>query len=119
MEDIMGFLPEKKLSDKCRGAWFAAVVAVLNVTALLPAGAETIATFTRNPANPILRGVRIGSEIAAKALNAQVVHFIPRSEAAAEQIGLVDEVIRNKPDAIVLAPFDPVAMVPAVDKLNA
>jgi ribose transport system substrate-binding protein len=28
-------------------------------------------------------------------------------------------VLRNKPDAIVLAPFDPKAMVPAVDKLNA
>jgi hypothetical protein len=32
------------------------------VTALLPAGAQTVATFTRNPSNPILRA-RIGSEI--------------------------------------------------------
>ncbi|SRR6266852_3986304 len=93
--------------------------AVLSAATLAPAGAETIATFTRNPANPILRGVRIGSEIAANALDARVVHFIPRSEAAPEQLGLVDEVIRNKPDAIVLAPFDPEAMVPAVDKLDA
>src|SRR5262244_3375512 len=107
MEDIMGFLPEKELSDKCRGACFAAVVAVLNVTALLPAGAETVATFTRNPSNPILRGVRIGSEVAAKSLNAQVVHFIPRTEQAADQLGLIDEVLRSKPDAVVLAPFDP------------
>ena len=61
----MGFAPEKELSDKCRGPCFAAVVAVLNAIALLPAGAETIATFTRNPSNPILRGVRIGGEIAA------------------------------------------------------
>src|SRR5262245_9046681 len=83
------------------------------------AHAETIATFTRNPANPILRGVRVGSEIAAQSLGAQVVHFIPRSETPAEQLGLVDEVVRNKPDAIVLAPFDPKAMVPGVDKLNA
>src|SRR5215475_13775192 len=67
------------------------------------AGAETIATFTRNPANPILRGVRLGSEGAAKSLGAQTIHFIPRSEQASEQ----------------LAPFDPKAMVPAVDKLNA
>ena len=35
------------------------------------------------------------------------------------ELGLIDEVIRNKPDAVVLAPFDPMAMVPAVDKLNA
>src|SRR5215510_4074661 len=111
MENIMGFPPEKERSDKCRGAWFAAVLAVANVTALLPAAAETIATFTRNPSNPILRGVRIGGEIAAKSLDAQIVHFIPRSEAPAEQLGLVD--------AIVFAPFDPKVMVPAVDKLNA
>jgi len=93
--------------------------AVLSAATLAPAAAETIATFTRNPSNPILRGVRIGSEIAAGALDARVVHFIPRSEAAPEQLGLVDEVIRNKPDAIVLAPFDPSAMVPAVEKLDA
>jgi ribose transport system substrate-binding protein len=93
--------------------------ALLNAATLAPAAAETIATFTRNPSNPILRGVRIGSEIAAGALDARVVHFIPRSEAAPEQLGLVDEVIRNKPDAIVLAPFDPAAMVPAVEKLDA
>jgi ribose transport system substrate-binding protein len=80
---------------------------------------ETIATFTRNPANPILRGVRIGGEIAATSLGAQIVHFIPRSEAASEQTGLIDEVINSKPDAVVLAPFDPKLMVPAVEKLNA
>lgn len=83
------------------------------------ARAETIATFTRNPSNPILRGVRIGSEIAAKSAGAQIVHYIPRSESETEQLGLIDEVIRNKPDALVLAPFDPTAMLPAVDKLNA
>jgi ribose transport system substrate-binding protein len=104
---------------KRHGVCFVAVITALNAAALSSADAETIATFTRNPANPILRGVRIGSEIAAKSLGAQIVHFIPRNEAAPEQLGLVDEVIRNKPDAIVLAPFDPKAMVPAVDKLNA
>ena len=95
----------------------AAIVALLGGAEAAPA--ETIATFTRNPANPILRGVRIGSEIAAKSLDAKMLHFIPRSEAPAEQLGLIDEVLLNKPDAVVLAPFDPVAMVPAVEKLNA
>jgi ribose transport system substrate-binding protein len=93
--------------------------ALLNAAALSSSDAETIATFTRNPANPILRGVRVGSEIAAKSLDAQVIHFIPRSELPAEQLGLIDEVITSKPDALVLAPFEPKAMVPAVDKLNA
>jgi ribose transport system substrate-binding protein len=104
-------------SLKGRIASIAAVVTVLGGGT--PAHTETIATFTRNPANPILRGVRIGSDIAARSLGAQTVHFIPRSETPAEQLGLVDEVLRNKPDAMVLAPFDPQAMVAAVDKLNA
>ena len=104
---------------KHHGACIAAAIMALNATATLPAGAETIATFTRNPANPILRGVRVGSEIAAKTPRRQIVHFIPRSEGPPEQLGLVEEVVRNKPDALVLAPFDPKAMVPAVDKLNA
>jgi ribose transport system substrate-binding protein len=115
----MGLSAEKKTSNNYDSACFAVVLIVLNVTALLPAGAETVATFTRNPSNPILRGVRIGSEIAATGLDAKVVHFIPRSESAPEQLGLVEEVIRNKPDAIVFAPFDPKAMMPAVEKLNA
>jgi ribose transport system substrate-binding protein len=95
------------------------IAADLLLTAGMAAHAETIATFTRNPSNPILRGVRAGSEIAAKTLKADVVHFVPRSESSADQLGLIDEAIRNKPDAIVLAPFDPKEMIPAVDKLNA
>jgi ribose transport system substrate-binding protein len=102
-----------------RGGWFAAVALLLSLAAPTAAGAETVATFTRDPSNPILRGVRIGSEIAAKSLDAMVIHFIPRSETPSEQLGLIDEVIRDKPDAVVLAPFDPTAMLPAVDKLNA
>ncbi|MGA6968091.1 MAG: sugar ABC transporter substrate-binding protein [Xanthobacteraceae bacterium] len=96
-----------------------ALVMLLAFHTNVVARAETIATFTRNPSNPILRGVRIGSEIAAKSAGAQIVHYIPRSESETEQLGLIDEVIRNKPDALVLAPFDPTAMLPAVDKLNA
>ena len=104
-------------SNKWLGTCLAGIMTVLNASE--SAQAETIATFTRNPSNPILRGVRIGSEVAAKSLAAQTVHFIPRSESPDEQLGLVEEVVRLKPDAIVFAPFDPKAMVPAVDKLNA
>jgi ribose transport system substrate-binding protein len=113
----IGTPPTEGAVRKWCNAYLVAVMTVLG--AGVPAHAETIATFTRNPANPILRGVRTGSEIAAKSLGAQTIHFIPRAESPAEQLGLIDEVVRNKPDAIVLAPFDPKAMVPAVDKLNA
>jgi ribose transport system substrate-binding protein len=74
---------------------------------------------TRNPTNQILRGVRIGGELAAAALGVQIVHFIPRSEAPPDQITLIDEVIRNKPDASVVAPFDAKAMVPLVERISA
>jgi ribose transport system substrate-binding protein len=96
-----------------------AALIAMNVAALLPAAAETVATFTRNPSNPVLRGVRIGGEIAAKAQGVEIVHYIPRSEAPPEQIALIDEIIRNKPDAIVLAQFDTKMMAAPVDKLNA
>ena len=115
----MAVRPKKKIADGRHAASLAAAIAVLNLSVVLPAAGETIATFTRNPANPILRGVRIGGETAARSLDAQIIHFIPRNETPAEQLGLVDELVRAKPDAVVLAPFDPEAMVPAVDKLNA
>jgi ribose transport system substrate-binding protein len=67
----------------------------------------------------VLRSVRIGGEIAAAALGVQIVHFIPRSEAPPDQIALIDELIRNKPAAIVVAPFDVKAMVAPVDRLVA
>src|SRR5215813_7065237 len=113
-------LTEVQLNRASFGRRKACMVAIATVLCVgASAHAETIGTFTRNPANPILRGVRTGSEIAAQSLGAQVVHFIPRNETPAEQLGLIDEVVRAKPDAIVLAPFDPKSMVPAVDKLNA
>ncbi len=106
----MAVLPKKKIPDRRHAACVAVAIAGLNVSALLPAEGETIATFTRNPSNPILRGVRIGGETAARSLDAQVIHFIPRNETPAEQLGLVDELVRAKPDAVVLAPFDPRTM---------
>src|SRR5437879_5209353 len=98
----------------CRAARIGVAVAALS--AATPAADETIATFTRNPSNPILRGIRIGAEVAANSSGVQAVHYIPRSEAPSEQLGLIDEVITNKPDAVVLAPFDQKTMVVAVDR---
>jgi ribose transport system substrate-binding protein len=113
---------QDRLADRRRIAitirvCFAATV--LAFSAIAPSAAETIATFTRNPSNAVLRSVRIGGEIAAAALGAQVVHFIPRSEAPPDQIALIDEIIRNKPAAIVVAPFDVKAMAAPVDRLAA
>ena len=84
------------------------------------ASAETIATLTKGQSNPIVRGVRVGSEQAASKLGAMSLHFVPRTEnSVPEQIALVDEVLNNKPDALVFSPSDPKALLPAVEKFNA
>jgi ribose transport system substrate-binding protein len=103
----------------------AAVITVLGGLCLnglwaAPAGAETIATLTKGQSNPIVRGVRVGSEAMAGKLGDQSMHFVPRTEnSVPEQIGLADEVLRNKPDALVFSPSDPKALLPTVEKFNA
>jgi ribose transport system substrate-binding protein len=103
----------------------AAVITVLGGLCLnglwaAPASAETIATLTKGQSNPIVRGVRVGSEAMAGKLGDQSMHFVPRTEnSVPEQIGLADEVLRNKPDALVFSPSDPKALLPTVEKFNA
>jgi ribose transport system substrate-binding protein len=109
---------------KYHAAGCAAVITVLGGLCLglcvASAGAETIATLTKGQSNPIVRGVRVGSEAMAGKLGDQSMHFVPRTEnSVPEQIGLADEVLRNKPDALVFSPSDPKALLPAVEKFNA
>jgi ribose transport system substrate-binding protein len=105
---------------KYHAAGFAAVITILNGLSASPAGAQTIATLTKGQSNPIVRGVRVGSEAMATKLGAKSLHFVPRTEnSVPEQIALVDEVLSNKPDALVFSPSDPKALLPAVEKFNA
>jgi ribose transport system substrate-binding protein len=104
---------------KYQAAGFAAVITILNGL-WASAGAETIATLTKGQSNPIVRGVRVGSEAMAGKLGDMSMHFVPRTEnSVPEQIGLAEEVLRNKPDALVFSPSDPKALLPAVEKFNA
>jgi ribose transport system substrate-binding protein len=85
-----------------------------------PCPAETLAVFTKSQSNPVARAIRTGSDTAAKTLALQVFHYIPTTpDNVAQQSALIDEVIRSKPDAVVLMPVDAKALVPAVEKLNA
>jgi ribose transport system substrate-binding protein len=97
------------------------VVSLVAAFSIGPAWAEgeSIASFTKSQTNPVFRGLRVGAETAAGKLGARVVHYIPRSESVPDQMSLLDEVTRNKPDALVLAPGDGKALVPAAEKLNA
>ena len=105
---------------KYHGAWFAAAITGLIPVGSLPAGAETIAVFTKSAGNPISRAVRAGAEAVAKAHGVTVFHYIPTSpDNVAQQTALVDEALGAKRDAIVFTPVDVKAMVPAVQKINA
>jgi len=105
---------------KYHGAWLAAALTGLITVGSLPAGAETIAVFTKSAGNPISRAVRAGAEAVAKAHGVTVFHYIPTSpDNVAQQTALVDEALGAKRDAIVFTPVDVKAMVPAVQKINA
>lgn len=84
------------------------------------ADGETIAVFTKNQTNPYFQNVRVGTETAAKALNAKVTQYIPtKPDSIPEQLSQVEDVIVKKPDAIVFVPVDYKALVPGVEKINA
>src|SRR3981189_3734678 len=105
---------------KYHGAWFAAVITGLIPVGPLPAGAETIAVFTKSAGNPISRAVRAGAEAVAKANGVTVFHYIPTSaDNVPQQTALVDEALSAKRDAIIFTPVDVKAMVPSVQKINA
>src|SRR3977135_2627173 len=92
------------ITMKYHAAGFAAVITILNGLCGPQAGAETIATLTKGQSNPIVRGVRVGSETMAGKLGDKTMHFVPRTEnSVPEQISLVEDVLGNKPDALVFS----------------
>jgi ribose transport system substrate-binding protein len=99
--------------------------ALLALTAAfaLPAHAqsgETIAVLTKNQTNPFFQVVRLGADSAARQLNARVTHYIPtKPDSIPEQTSQVEDIVVRKPAAIVFAPVDNKAMVPAVQRINA
>ncbi|TRZ56245.1 MAG: sugar ABC transporter substrate-binding protein [Rhodocyclaceae bacterium] len=93
--------------------------AVLLSTAAYADG-EKIAVFTKNLSNPYFQVVRLGTESAAKQLNATVQHYVPtKPDSIPEQMSQVEDVVVKKPNAIVFIPVDPKAMVTGVNKINA
>jgi ribose transport system substrate-binding protein len=56
----------------------------------------------------------------ARIAGARTVHFVPRQpDNIEEQKAMVEQVLKNPPDAVVFIPVDDVAMVESVRKLNA
>jgi ribose transport system substrate-binding protein len=82
--------------------------------------APTIAVFTKNRTNPAYAAARLGAERTAARLGARVKHYVPQlPDNVAQQIGLVDQAIADRPDAIVFVPVHDTAMDESVRKINA
>jgi ribose transport system substrate-binding protein len=99
------------------------VLVALAAAGFMPAcgaQAQTIALFTKNNTNPFSQAIRVGSNAAAVALGVKVVHYVPTTpDNVAEQAKLVEDAIRNTPDAIVFDPVDNEKLVSAIEKINA
>src|SRR5882724_10038341 len=79
----------------------------------------TIAVFTKNLTNPAYEAFRIASDQVARTTGAQVVHYVPKQpDNVDEQKAMVEQVLKDRPDAVIFIPVDDVAMIDSVKKLN-
>ncbi len=79
----------------------------------------TIAVFTKNSTNPAYEAFRIAADQIARAIGARTVHFVPKKpDNVDEQRAMVEQVLKDKPDAVIFIPVDDVAMIDSVKRLN-
>ena len=79
----------------------------------------TIAVFTKNLTNPAYQAFRIAADQVARAAGARIVHYVPKQpDNVDEQKAMVEQVLKDRPDAVVFIPVDDVAMIDSVKKLN-
>lgn len=98
------------------------VGALLTGTAVAPAQAanKKIAFVMGAESDPFFQAMKVGAEAAAKANNIDLIwQGDPSEYSPATQIPVVDQVLAQKPDALVLIPTDPTALQPSVAKAKA
>src|SRR6202051_4121594 len=79
----------------------------------------TIAVFTKNLTNPAYEAFRIAADQVARSAGARIVHYVPRQpDNIDEQKAMVEQAVKDRPDAVVFIPVDDVAMIPSVKQLN-
>ncbi len=84
------------------------------------AEAETVAVFTKDQNSPIFAELRAGAVVEGNKLGVQVVNYVPSTaDSVPEQNQLVEDAIKDKPDAIVFVPVDYTQAAGAVAKINA
>jgi ribose transport system substrate-binding protein len=98
-------------------AMISGAVALCAVSA--SAAEMTIAVFTKNLTNPAYEAFRIASDQIARTTGAKVVHYVPKQpDNVDEQKAMVNQVLKDRPDAVIFIPVDDVAMIDSVKKLN-
>lgn len=84
------------------------------------AKAETIAVFTKNQVNPNYVALRLGVDKAAAAMGVHTYHRVPsQPDDPAEQIAMLAEVAKDKPNAIIFNPADVELLAPPFKAINA
>jgi ribose transport system substrate-binding protein len=79
----------------------------------------TIAVFTKNRTNPAYEAFRIASDQIARSTGVKVIHLVPNQpDNVDEQKAMVEQVLKDRPDAVIFIPVDDVAMIDSVKKLN-
>ena len=79
----------------------------------------TIAVFTKNRTNPAYEAFRIASDQIARTTGVKIIHLVPNQpDNVDEQKAMVDQVLKDRPDAVIFIPVDDVAMINSVKKLN-
>jgi ribose transport system substrate-binding protein len=79
----------------------------------------TIAVFTKNTTNPAYEAFRIAADQVARSAGARIVHYVPKQpDNVDEQKAMVEQVLKDRPAAVVFIPVDDVAMIDSVKKLN-
>ena len=97
----------------------AGLMALFTGHALAADNQMTIAVFTKNRTNPAYEAFRIASDQIARTTGVRVVHLVPNQpDNVDEQKAMVEQVLKDKPDAIIFIPVDDVAMIDSVKKLN-
>src|SRR3979490_3237236 len=91
----------------------AAIACSLTLSAASAKAADemTIAVFTKNATNPAYEAFRIAADQIARSTGARVLHFVPKQpDNVDEQKAMVEQVLKDRPDAVIFIPVDDVPM---------
>jgi ribose transport system substrate-binding protein len=69
--------------------------------------------------NPAYEAFRMAADQIARSTDTRVLHFVPKQpDNVDEQKAMVQQVLKDRPDAIIFIPVDDVAMIDSVKQLN-